>query len=104
MKKILIFTDSDLDGAGSALALKWVLPSNYNIKIIPTTVSKFRNELLDWLKTDKLSKKRPKVKVNVSKKLASIVFTSAKANSVHVIQARLIIRVSALNSNPPISI
>ncbi len=55
MKKILIFTDSDLDGAGSALALKWVLPSNYNIKIIPTTVSKFRNELLDWLKTDKLS-------------------------------------------------
>lgn len=55
MKKILIFTDSDLDGAGCAAALKWLLPKTYDITIMPTTISKFRNELLDWLKTDKLS-------------------------------------------------
>lgn len=55
MKKILIFTDSDLDGAGCSVALQWFLPKTYNITIIPTTISKFRNELLDWLKNDKLS-------------------------------------------------
>jgi len=55
MKKILIITDSDLDGAGSALALKWFLPAAFDIKLITTTVSKFRNELLEWLKEDKLS-------------------------------------------------
>lgn len=55
MKKILIITDCDLDGACSALALKWFLPSNYNIIIKPTTVSKFREEILEWLKKDKFS-------------------------------------------------
>ena len=49
-QKILIITDSDLDGAGSALILKWVLPKSYDICIFNTTVTKFRNEILEWLK------------------------------------------------------
>ena len=49
-QKILIITDSDLDGAGSALILKWILPKSYDICIFNTTVTKFRNEILEWLK------------------------------------------------------
>lgn len=55
MKKILIITDSDLDGASCNLVLRWALPTTYDITTIFTTVTKFRNELLDWLKKDKLS-------------------------------------------------
>ena len=49
LKKIFVFTDSDLDGAASLLVLHWVLKANPgDIKFQTVTVSNFRKEFLLW--------------------------------------------------------
>lgn len=54
MKKIMIWSDCDLDGVGCVLALKWFLPNTYDINYKNTTVKNFREEFLEWLKNDNL--------------------------------------------------
>jgi len=47
MKKKIIWTDFDLDGAGSALVLKWATEDNYEIRV--TSHRKFRSDFLSWV-------------------------------------------------------
>lgn len=53
---IFVFTDFDLDGTVSLLALHWSLGARPGqIKFKSTTVSNFRREYLNWLNTNKPS-------------------------------------------------
>lgn len=54
-KKIFVFTDSDLDGASSVLALHWALGAKPGeLNFLPTTVSNFRKEFLNWATEDSI--------------------------------------------------
>lgn len=54
-KKIFVFTDSDLDGAASLLALHWALGAKPgDINFLTTTVSNFRKEFLVWAAEDSI--------------------------------------------------
>lgn len=48
MDRCIVFTDFDLDGAGSYLAYKW-LTNDKNAEVIPLKVSNLREKLLSWL-------------------------------------------------------
>ena len=55
-KNIYVFTDIDLDGTASLLALHWALNIDANnTKFKTTTVSNFRKEFLKWLETDSIN-------------------------------------------------
>jgi len=55
-KNIYIFTDIDLDGSVSLLALHWGLNANIgDLKYKATTVSNLRREILRWLEEDNFS-------------------------------------------------
>jgi oligoribonuclease NrnB/cAMP/cGMP phosphodiesterase (DHH superfamily) len=54
-KKYFIITDSDLDGICSYITLSWFLSGKPDIPYKQTTVSKFRADMTEWLKTDKFS-------------------------------------------------
>lgn len=50
--KILVFTDSDLDGAGSALFIKWLFKSKLSyLDIVETTETVFHNDFNDKAQT-----------------------------------------------------
>lgn len=54
-KKIFVFTDSDLDGASSVLALHWALGvKSGELSFLTTTVSNFRKEFLNWANEDSI--------------------------------------------------
>ena len=52
-KKIHIFTDCDLDGAGSYLLFSW-LTGRADIPYTSTTVNKLENALINWSKTQSI--------------------------------------------------
>lgn len=53
LSKVFVFTDMDLDGAGSLLALHWFLKAKPGeLKFATTTVSNLRKELLKFLDAD----------------------------------------------------
>lgn len=51
MVRCVVFTDLDLDGAGSLLTFKWFHP-NHQIDTVGLKVSNLRDKLLSWLKTN----------------------------------------------------
>jgi nanoRNase/pAp phosphatase (c-di-AMP/oligoRNAs hydrolase) len=51
--KFFVWSDFDLDGAGSLRVLKWIYPS-VSITFKTTKVSTFKDEFTNWLKTDKI--------------------------------------------------
>ena len=59
MVKIAIWTDVDLDGAGSQLALRWLIdkayPGKVEITVKQSGPSRLREEFLKWLNTNKIS-------------------------------------------------
>jgi nanoRNase/pAp phosphatase (c-di-AMP/oligoRNAs hydrolase) len=54
-KKFFIFSDSDLDGICSYITLCWFLTGEPNIPYKLTTVTKFKQDLEFWQKTNKFS-------------------------------------------------
>lgn len=54
-KKYFIFSDSDLDGICSYITLSWFLAGSPTIPYKLSTVTHFKTDLLEWLKTNKLS-------------------------------------------------
>lgn len=52
--RIFIFLDNDLDGAGCCLAIRWLFPKA-KISFKPTNEHKFREDFLDWCKTNSTS-------------------------------------------------
>lgn len=54
-KKYFIITDSDLDGICSYITLSWFLTGKTNIPFKQTTVSRFRQDITEWLKSDSFS-------------------------------------------------
>lgn len=56
LKNIYVFTDVDLDGTTSLLALHWALGAKLgDIPFKGTTVSNFRKEFLKWAETDSIN-------------------------------------------------
>lgn len=52
MKKVIIFTDADLDGSMSYLLLKWLSTNKLPYKV--TTVTKFKDDFTAWTKKNKI--------------------------------------------------